>query len=85
LLIIFTIFSGFLLSISLAAYPSGWGHVEVKQVCGPSADSYQLGDCTFGWTFYGMVIGTGLVFVCVGLSFRGVGKERHDDLEGFAL
>ncbi|EDO26204.1 predicted protein, partial [Nematostella vectensis] len=63
------------LGFSAAAYPSGWGGVEVRQACGPDADSFNLGQCSLGWAFYIYILGTAMAFVCVGMSIKA-GKAR---------
>ena len=71
----FTFFTGFLLAISCGIYPSGWGSVEFKQVCGDEANFYKLGHCKLSWAFFVYVSGTGIAFMCAALSAR-VAKQR---------
>ena len=71
----FTFFTGFLLVISCGIYPSGWGSVEFKQVCGDEANFYKLGHCKLSWAFFVYVSGTGIAFMCAALSAR-VAKQR---------
>ena len=43
--------SGLSLLIGLLSFPAGWDNDEVRGVCGPKADDYQLGSCGVRWAF----------------------------------
>ena len=43
--------SGLSLLIGLLSFPAGWDNDEVRGVCGPQADDYQLGSCGVRWAF----------------------------------
>ena len=40
---------GLSLLIGLLSFPAGWDNDEVRGVCGPEADDYQLGSCGVRW------------------------------------
>jgi len=48
--------SGICLAIGLLSFPAGWANDEVRGVCGPMADSYNLGTCGIRWAFVLAVI-----------------------------
>jgi len=48
--------SGICLAIGLLSFPAGWSNDEVRGVCGPMADSYNLGTCGIRWAFVLAVI-----------------------------
>ena len=70
--------------ISIVVFPSGIGSDGVRhpQLCGSSAGSFQLGDCTLGWAYILAVVGTSIGVVAAGLSWTACyWKEKNKEGE----
>ena len=68
--------------ISIVIFPAGISSDGVRhpQLCGPSAGSFTLGECTVGWAYILVMVGTGVGAVAVGLSWTpGRRREKHSD------
>eukprot|EP00090_Calanus_glacialis_P015447 TRINITY_DN2438_c0_g1_i1.p1 TRINITY_DN2438_c0_g1~~TRINITY_DN2438_c0_g1_i1.p1 ORF type:complete len:287 (-),score=77.80 TRINITY_DN2438_c0_g1_i1:108-968(-) len=48
--------SGLCLGIGILSFPAGWDNDEVRGVCGPEADDFNLGTCGIRWAFVLAVI-----------------------------
>ncbi|XP_052782679.1 LHFPL tetraspan subfamily member 6 protein-like [Mya arenaria] len=75
--------SGFLMSAGVGIYPNGWDSPEVKQACGHTSKSYNLGDCSLSWCFYVTSAGIVMTFMCAALSFHA--PKRKQIPIGYAL
>ncbi|VDO04129.1 unnamed protein product [Rodentolepis nana] len=50
--------SGLLVGFTCVMYPVGWkGNEEVRQICGPSADIYNIGHCEVQWAYMITILG----------------------------
>ncbi|XP_076453659.1 LHFPL tetraspan subfamily member 6 protein-like [Babylonia areolata] len=56
--------AGLLIGGGVALYPLGWDSQEVRQVCGPSASAFRLGNCELFWAFYLTASSGGLTLLC---------------------
>lgn len=68
--------------ISIVVFPAGIDDDNVRhpQLCGPSAGSFTLGDCSVGWAYILVMVGTGVGAVAVGLSWTpGRWREKHSE------
>lgn len=43
--------------LACVIYPSGWGHEEVKRICGDTAGDYRLGFCGIRWAYILAILG----------------------------
>lgn len=50
-------------------FPAGWDSPAVKEVCGPEASSYNVGQCSIRWTYILAIVGVGDGFVLSMLAF----------------
>jgi len=41
---------------SIVVFPMGWDSPHIQKTCGPDAQSYRLGDCSFRWAYLLAVI-----------------------------
>lgn len=65
---------------SIVIFPAGIDNDIVRhpQLCGQSAGSFKLGDCSIGWAYILVMVGTGVGVVAVGLSWTpGCWREKH--------
>ncbi|XP_076068176.1 LHFPL tetraspan subfamily member 3 protein-like [Oratosquilla oratoria] len=51
------VFSAVCLLVGILVFPVSWDSPEVREVCGPSARIYNLGECGLRWAFFLAVIG----------------------------
>ncbi|XP_063227032.1 LHFPL tetraspan subfamily member 6 protein-like [Bacillus rossius redtenbacheri] len=58
-----------LVSGGAVAYPAGWDNREVRESCGDSSSSFQLGTCEYSWSLYLLGSAVGLLLLCFSLSF----------------
>lgn len=60
-------------------FPAGINeYVKHPELCGPSASSYEVGECSIGWAYILTMVGTGTGAVATGLSWTpGRFKEKH--------
>lgn len=59
-------------------FPAGWDSASVKEVCGPEAGSYNVGQCSIRWAYILAIIGVVDCFVLSILAF--VLGTRHTKL-----
>ncbi|XP_043288761.1 LHFPL tetraspan subfamily member 2a protein [Venturia canescens] len=74
-------FAGLLYVLGIILYLAGWGAERVQKICGPDADAFYLGDCSFGWAFYSAIIGIALTFVCAILSAQAEKSTASDKVQ----
>ena len=82
-------YSTVLLSIAaIVVFPFGIDSkmVQHPDLCGESAGSYELGDCTIGWAYITVITGTTLGLVAVALSWTPMMCNRkNNDGGSYAL
>lgn len=74
------IFSIVLLYVSgILVFPVGWDRPQVKEVCGTSSSVYNIGNCTVGWAFILIIIGTVIGIIATCISWTPVLKRKKDE------
>ncbi|KAK4300498.1 hypothetical protein Pmani_027281 [Petrolisthes manimaculis] len=68
-----------LLGVGVAVFPAGWAAAEVREVCGPTARQYNVGECGLRWAFILAIIGILDAAVLSALAF--VLATRHVKLQ----
>lgn len=61
---------GLCLLSGVLIFPAGWDSPAVKEVCGPEAGSYTLGQCSLRWTYILAIIGVIDAFALSTLAFN---------------
>ncbi|XP_068218964.1 LHFPL tetraspan subfamily member 3 protein [Palaemon carinicauda] len=64
-----------LLVVGVVVFPAGWSAEQVREICGPAARPYNLGECEMRWSYILAVIGVLDAAVLASLSF--VLATRH--------
>ncbi|CAG0881193.1 unnamed protein product [Darwinula stevensoni] len=63
------VFSGACLAVGVLSFPAGWDAAEIREVCGPHAGDFKLGECGFRWAYVLALIGLCDVIVLASLAF----------------
>ncbi|XP_041356147.1 LHFPL tetraspan subfamily member 2a protein-like [Gigantopelta aegis] len=79
--------AGLLCIIGLILYPAGWGSATIKKYCGEYSSPFEKDKCSLGWSFYLVIAGTVLTFLCAFLSIKADSstssrKVEEEVLEG---
>lgn len=61
--------SAIFLIVGVLTYPAGWDSQEVRQICGPSANVFDLGECGIRWAYLLAVIGCFDALILSSLAF----------------
>ena len=67
----------------IVLFPAGMGAEEIKleSFCGRNADKFKLGECSLGWAYYVIIVGTFLGLIATVMSWttlRWREKNRED-------
>lgn len=49
--------SGLFMFLGCIIYPAGWKSTEVQRLCGFTAESFVIGNCTVGWAYILAMVG----------------------------
>jgi len=73
--------SGLCLAIGILCYPAGWGHQEVKAICGPQAGDYRLGNCGVRWAYILAVVAffDSIILGCLAFTLAGKKVKFNDE------
>ncbi|XP_045598339.1 LHFPL tetraspan subfamily member 3 protein [Procambarus clarkii] len=71
--------SALLLLVGVVVFPAGWAAGEVREVCGPTARQYNVGECEVRWAYILAIIGILDAAVLSALAF--VLATRHVKLQ----
>lgn len=73
----FQVIAGILMFLSCVVFPSGWDHSEIKHVCGPQADGYELGTCSLRWGYVLAIVLIFDAFILAILAFVLAGTQAN--------
>ncbi|OWF35495.1 transmembrane protein 211-like [Mizuhopecten yessoensis] len=68
-----------ILTSALIAYPLGMTSPFFRYYCGPTAEVYNAGQCSMGWSYMLAIMGTALSIFCPILWNLRDFKSEHDD------
>lgn len=66
-------------------FPVGWDAKGVRSVCGEDAGVYAIGNCSIGWAYIIIIIGTGLGLAAVCMSWTALLKRKNDEDSPYAI
>ena len=69
----------------ILVFPVGWGAKGVQSVCGTDAGTYTLGDCSVGWAYIVIIIGTGIATTALIMSWTPLLKRKSDENPSYAI
>ena len=71
--------------ISIIVFPAGMGVNPVQELCGPESGKFRLGDCSLGWAFILIIIGTLLALVAMVMSWTALKWRDKEDHDSFSI
>ena len=74
--------------ISIILFPAGLGVPPIKSLCGVNADRFNIGDCSVGWAYIIVILGTFVALVATAMSwttYRWRDKGDDDDSDPYAM
>ena len=60
-------------------FPVGWNAEGVESVCGRNVGVYSLGNCSVGWAYILIIVGTGVGLAAACMSWTALFKRKTDD------
>lgn len=69
----------------IVVFPVGWDAKGVRSVCGDGADVYSIGNCSIGWAYIIVIIGTGVGVAAVCMSWTPLIKRKTDEDSPYAI
>ena len=66
-------------------FPVGWNSDEVKSICGSKSNIYNFGNCTLGWAFIIIIVGTGVALAAAIMSWTPLLKRKKDREPSYAI
>jgi len=66
----FQVIGAILIGLGMVFFPLGWNNVHVREACGENAAAYVTGSCGLGWSFWCVIGGDLILFICGSLSTR---------------
>ncbi len=69
----------------ILVFPVGWDATDVQSICGTKAGIYDMGNCSIGWSYIVIIIGTGIAMTAMAMSWTTLLKRKSDGDASYAL